>query len=74
MSDDDAPDKDQAPADQPAGRPATPRGTGPQTFQGLGSLRQALTGRDSGPEMAVLLPLIGRGEAVSRLRAKLKTW
>jgi glutamyl-tRNA synthetase len=32
-------------------------------------LRQALTGRDSGPEMAVLLPLIGRDEAVSRLRA-----
>ena len=31
-------------------------------------LRQALTGRDSGPEMAVLLPLIGREEAVSRLR------
>jgi glutamyl-tRNA synthetase len=32
-------------------------------------LRRALTGRDSGPEMAVLLPLIGREEAVSRLRA-----
>jgi glutamyl-tRNA synthetase len=32
-------------------------------------LRLALTGRDSGPEMAVLLPLIGREEAVSRLRA-----
>jgi glutamyl-tRNA synthetase len=31
-------------------------------------LRQALTGRDSGPEMAVLLPLIGREEAVSRFR------
>jgi len=31
-------------------------------------LRQALTGRDSGPEMAVLLPLIGREEALSRLR------
>ncbi len=31
-------------------------------------LRLALTGRDSGPEMAVLLPLIGRDEAVSRLR------
>ena len=35
-------------------------------------LRQALTGRDSGPEMAVLLPLIGREEAVSRLRASAK--
>ena len=32
-------------------------------------LRRALTGRDSGPEMAALLPLIGRDEAVSRLRA-----
>jgi glutamyl-tRNA synthetase len=32
-------------------------------------LRLALTGRDSGPEMAVLLPLIGREEAVRRLRA-----
>jgi glutamyl-tRNA synthetase len=32
-------------------------------------LRRALTARDSGPEMAVLLPLIGQGEAVSRLRA-----
>jgi glutamyl-tRNA synthetase len=32
-------------------------------------LRRALTGRDSGPEMAVLLPLIGREEAVRRLRA-----
>jgi glutamyl-tRNA synthetase len=32
-------------------------------------LRRALTGRDSGPEMAVLLPLIGRDEALRRLRA-----
>ncbi|HTU09389.1 MAG TPA: glutamate--tRNA ligase [Allosphingosinicella sp.] len=32
-------------------------------------LRRALTGRDSGPEMAALLPLIGRVETVSRLRA-----
>ena len=32
-------------------------------------LRRALTGRDSGPEMAALLPLIGQGEAVARLRA-----
>ena len=32
-------------------------------------LRRALTGRDSGPEMAALLPLIGREEALSRLRA-----
>jgi glutamyl-tRNA synthetase len=33
------------------------------------ALRRALTGRDSGPEMAVLLPLIGREEAVARLQA-----
>jgi glutamyl-tRNA synthetase len=32
-------------------------------------LRLALTGRDSGPEMAALLPLIGRDEAVARLRS-----
>ena len=32
-------------------------------------LRRALTGRDSGPEMAALLPLIGHDETVARLRA-----
>jgi glutamyl-tRNA synthetase len=32
-------------------------------------LRRALTGRDSGPEMAALLPLIGRAEAIARLTA-----
>jgi glutamyl-tRNA synthetase len=32
-------------------------------------LRRALTGRDSGPEMAALLPLIGRDECVARLTA-----
>ena len=32
-------------------------------------LRQALTGRDHGPDMAALLPLIGEGEARARLRA-----
>ena len=31
-------------------------------------LRQALTGRDQGPDMAALLPLIGRTRAVERLR------
>lgn len=31
-------------------------------------LRRALTGRDSGPEMAALLPLIGQAETVARLR------
>jgi glutamyl-tRNA synthetase len=30
-------------------------------------LRRALTGRDSGPEMAALLPLIGREETIARL-------
>ena len=32
-------------------------------------LRRALTGRDSGPEMAALLPLIGREESIARLHA-----
>ena len=32
-------------------------------------LRQALTGHDHGPEMAALLPLIGREAALDRLRA-----
>jgi glutamyl-tRNA synthetase len=32
-------------------------------------LRRALTGRESGPEMAALLPLIGRDETIVRLRA-----
>ena len=32
-------------------------------------LRLALTGRESGPEMATLLPLIGRARALARLSA-----
>jgi glutamyl-tRNA synthetase len=32
-------------------------------------LREALTGRGHGPDMAALLPLIGRDEAIARLRA-----
>jgi glutamyl-tRNA synthetase len=32
-------------------------------------LRQALTGRDHGPDMAALLPLIGRDRALARLSA-----
>lgn len=32
-------------------------------------LRQALTGRDAGPDMGALLPLIGRETALERLRA-----
>ena len=31
-------------------------------------LRRALTARDTGPEMAALLPLIGREAALQRLR------
>lgn len=34
-------------------------------------LRQALTGRDHGPDMAALLPLIGKEPAVARLRQAL---
>ncbi|WP_380784613.1 glutamate--tRNA ligase [Sphingomonas sp. R86521] len=33
-------------------------------------LRRALTGRDHGPEMAALLPLIGRDRALARLRQR----
>ena len=33
-------------------------------------LRRALTGRDHGPEMAALLPLIGKDRALERLRAR----
>ena len=36
-------------------------------------LRQALTGRDHGPEMAALLPLIGRDAASERLAAAART-
>ena len=35
-------------------------------------LRQALTGRDHGPEMAALLPLIGQANAVARLEVAAK--
>ncbi|MEO7178351.1 MAG: glutamate--tRNA ligase, partial [Allosphingosinicella sp.] len=35
-------------------------------------LRLALTGRESGPEMAALLPLIGRDEAIARMRAAIR--
>ena len=51
---DDAPenDKDAAPADQPQDRPAAPRDAGPQTFQGLASLRQALTAARPAPAAA----------------------
>ena len=31
-------------------------------------LRRALTGRDHGPDMAALLPLIGRDRTIERLR------
>ena len=32
-------------------------------------LRRALTGRDHGPDMAALLPLIGRERTIARLRS-----
>jgi glutamyl-tRNA synthetase len=37
-------------------------------------LRLALTGREHGPDMAALLPLIGRDEALARLRAAAGGW
>src|SRR4029077_8701241 len=51
---DDAPedDKDKAPAEPPQDRPAAQRGAGPQTFQGLGSLRQAMTAARPAPTPA----------------------
>nr|WP_235898855.1 hypothetical protein [Iodidimonas gelatinilytica] len=33
-------------------------------------LRQALTGEDHGPEMATLLPLIGRARVQARLKGE----
>jgi glutamyl-tRNA synthetase len=33
-------------------------------------LRLALTGRDNGPELAALLPLIGKAKAVARLSGR----
>jgi len=33
-------------------------------------LRLALTGREHGPDMGALLPLIGREEALARLQAR----
>ena len=41
-------------------------GAGDQAAAG-GSLRQALTGLEHGPEMRLLLPLIGRKRALRRL-------
>ena len=57
MSDDDTSDKDQAPADQPTGRPGAQRGAGPQTFQGLASLRQAMTAARPTPTPATPAPM-----------------
>ena len=45
---------------------ATSGRSGKTLFQ---PLRRALTGRDSGPEMTAMLPLIGRDETLSRLRS-----
>ena len=54
MADDDAPeqDKDKAPAERAPVRPAAQRDGGPQTFQGLASLRQALAGARPAPPPA----------------------
>ena len=41
--------------------------TGRTTEMVIAALRLALTGEDSGPELAALLPLIGRARAASRL-------
>ncbi len=56
MADDDAPDK----AEQPPGRPAAQRSGGPQTFQGLASLRQAMAGTRTPPTPATptALPVV----------------
>ena len=48
---------------------ALKQGTGRSGKALFHPLRRALTGRDSGPEMAAMLPLIGRAESVARLRA-----
>ena len=55
MSDDNAPEneKDKTPDEQPQGRPAAQRGGGPQTFQGLASLRQAIAVARPTPTPAV---------------------
>ena len=54
MADDDAPegDKDKAPAERAPSRPAATRDAGPQTFQGLASLRQALATPRAAPAAA----------------------
>ena len=52
MSDDAAPEGEK-PAEQPQGRPAAQRGGGPQTFQGLASLRQAMAVARPTPSAAV---------------------
>lgn len=57
MSDDDTSDRDKSPADQPTDRPAAQRGTGPQTFQGLASLRQALSAARPAPTPATPAPM-----------------
>jgi len=43
--------------------------TGRKGRQLFHPLRLALTGRESGPELAALLPLIGRAKALARLSA-----
>ena len=52
----------------PAWTGALKEATGKKGRELYAPLRLALTGEDHGPEMKALLPLIGRGRAVERLR------
>jgi len=49
---------------------AVQKGTGVKGRALFMPLRQALTGLDHGPELAPLLPLIGRARAAARLRGE----
>ena len=60
---------DQTGADWPALTAALKEATGRKGKALFLPLRQALTGRDHGPDMAALLPLIGKDAARARLQA-----
>ncbi|WP_088311402.1 glutamate--tRNA ligase [Novosphingobium sp. B 225] len=60
---------EQTGADWPALTAALKEATGRKGKALFLPLRQALTGMDHGPDMAALLPLIGQGAALERLRA-----
>jgi len=71
MSDDDAPESEK-PAEQPQGRPAAQRGGGgPQTFQGLASLRQAMAVARPTPTAAVPATMAAVPEDVQPKRDEL---